>query len=159
MYFFQIFVKKTNAEVVHESKLTSTFFIYELWRYARSPSVGVAPRFAVSQVVAAQNLPENPSTASLGLIHIPGGYLPQPRAPIRPPEGQKTPSKSTVIPWQGFTQLKSSRSGPKFDRQSIHRILGPHPRLRGRSPPALTPGAPITPPKGWKTPPKSTVFP
>ena len=54
--------------------------------------------------------------------------------------------------------VKSGHSGPKFARQSIHRILGPHPRPRRPCPPAVTPGAPIRPPKGRKTPPKSTVF-
>ena len=34
--------------------------------------------FAVSQVVAAQNLPDNPPTAPLGLIHVPGGHFLQP---------------------------------------------------------------------------------
>ena len=80
-------------------------------------------------------------------------------APIRPPEGRKTPPKLTIFHLKGFTHLKSGHRGPKFARQSINCILRPHPGPRRPWPPAVTPGAPTRPPKGQKTPPKSTVFP
>ena len=95
-------------------------------------------------------------------IHCIFGLHPHPRrpsppavtpgAPIRPPKGRKTPPKSTVFPWQGFTQLKSSRSNPKFARQSNHCILGPHLHPRRPYPPARTPGNPIRPQKDGKRP-------
>ena len=60
------------------------------------------------------------------------------------------------FPYQGSTPLKSSRSGPKFKRQSIHCILGPHPPPRS---PSLPQPWAHQPPKERKTLPKSTVFP
>ena len=82
-----------------------------------------------------------------------------PGAPIRRPEGRKTPPKLTVFHLKCFTLLKSGHRGPKFVRQSINRILGSHPHPRRPSPPAMTPGVPIRPPKGRETSPKSIVFP
>ena len=40
--------------------------------------LSLARFYAVSQVVAAQNLQNNPSMAMLGLIYIPGSQIPQP---------------------------------------------------------------------------------
>ena len=57
------------------------------------------------------------------------------------------------------TLTKSGHRGLKFARQSIHRILWPHPCSSRPCLPAVTPGSPIRPPKGRKTPPKLTVFP
>ena len=81
-----------------------------------------------------------------------------PGAPIGSPKGRKTLPKSTVFPKLGFTQFESSCSGPKFARQSIHRILGPHPHPRRPSSPAVTPGAPSDPQKDRKHPPNQ-LFP
>ena len=52
---------------------------------------------AASQIIEAQNLPNNPPCPFLGLIHVQEGQVSH-GAPIRPPKGRKTPPKSTVFP-------------------------------------------------------------
>ena len=49
--------------------------------------------------------------------------------------------------------MSSCSHSPKFTKQSIHCIIGPHPRPRRPSPKAVTPGALNRPPKGRKTSP------
>ena len=57
----------------------------------------------------------------------------------------------------GFPIGKVRSYGPKVARQSVHRILRPHPVPWTQNPTAMTPGALIKPPKGRQTPPKLTT--
>ena len=94
-----------------------------------------SPKFVGQFIVEPHPRPKRPSPAAV-----------TPWAQISPNQ-----PKSTFLPQQGFAQLKSGHSGPKFARHSIHCIVGLHQCPRRPSPPAATLGDPIGPKKGHKT--------
>ena len=85
--------------------------------------------------------PPHPWASSTSLEAISSSH--DPRGPHQTPKRMGNTPQINCFPQQGFTQLKSICRGPKFARQFIRRILGPHPHPRRPSPSAMTPGLPL----------------